>query len=304
MKSYFKKKPNFQFYNHVSPRYIEPLFLPLNPGKWYSTSALKSILQSSLKGIEGKDIIRNQIETWTLSGLGESFVEKNKSRMTYFRLTPYGKYIQETYSTNRELFFELMHFTFYSAWLRSKDVWRGRFWLYAGICDDLWENAPSAMDNIELASKMQAESQKLFFDYQPTFPVRSVRAVFPWLGALTPPFLQKCGTRSQLCSQRRAYCTPQLFHLATDLAYTSRQIRYGTSLAVDDTIVQAICKTCLLDPEKFWDMANRTQMSIRGYEIRKGQFGTSISLDGPPGWIELPKLEPYQSDVNNLEGDE
>jgi hypothetical protein len=304
MQTHFKKKPNFQFYNQVSPRYIETLFLPLNFGEWYSTHDLKNVLYKSGLDVEGKDIVSRNVEAWTLSGIGDSFVERSKGRMTYFRLSEYGKYIQEMYSTNRELFFDLIHFTFYSAWVRSNDVWRGRFWLYATICDDLWDYAPAEMDSIELASKMQSESQRLFSEYQPTFPERSVRSIFPWLGALTPPFLQKCGQRSLLCSKRRAYCTPQLFHLATDLAYTSRQLLYGTSLAVDDTIIQAICKTCLLDPDKFWDMADRTQMSIRGFEIRKGQFGTSISLEGPPGWIDLPHLKPYQPGDNDLEGDE
>lgn len=304
MRTHFKKKPTFQFYNNISPRYIEPLLLPLVFGEWYSIDNLVMLLRSDGSDIKGVEIVQHFVDAFASMGMGEIQVGKSVPRIKYFQLTKFGKQVKDTYSTNRDLFFDLIHFSFYSTWMRTLDVWRGRFWLYVSICDDLWENAPAEMDNFELAGKMQRESQRLFSEYQPSFTARSVRAVFPWLGALNPPFLSKYDNVKHLCSKRRTYCTPQLFHLATDLAYTSLQIHYGTSLAVDESIVKAICKTCLLDPDKFWDMADRTQMSIRGYEIRKGQFGTSISLDGPPGWIELPKLEPYQSDVNDLEGDE
>lgn len=303
MQTPFKKKPNFQFYNNVSPRYIELIFLQLNYGEWYSINDIIIILRQNGLEIKGEDIVRHQIDAWNFMGVGETIFEESRN-IKLFHLTEFGKQIQDIYSTNKELFFDLIHYSFYSTWMRTLDVWRGRFWLYASICDDLWENAPAEMDNFEIAGKMQRESQKLFSEYQPSFTARSVRSVFPWLGALTPPFLQKCSARVQLCSQRRAYCTPQLFHLATDLEFTGRKLLYGTSLAVDDTIIQAICKTCLLDTGKFWDMADRTQMSIRGFEIRKGQWGTSISVDGPPGWIELPELQPYQPDVFDLEGDE
>ena len=193
---------------------------------------------------------------------------------------------------------------FYSAWYRTRDPFRGKFWLYARVCEELWLNAPSKTDSYGLTAKLHAESQSLFPESEPTFPERSVGAVFPWLGALTPPFLEKEQSQSQLSSRRRTFCTPQLFHLAIDLLYTTRPLRYGTSISVDDETVQFICKTCLLDPDQFWEMADRTKMSIRGFEIRKGQWGTSIALEGPPTWIELPELKPISPHDNLGEGDE
>lgn len=287
-----KSKPNFQFYNHVAPRYIEALFLQMESDRWYKSSEMKSLLRREL-GIDGSNIVRHNIEAWTLSGIGESQLIRDGRSQTYlFRFSPIGKQLIETYSTNRDLFFDLIHFLFYSTWHRSKDVFRGRFWVYASVCDELWISSPSKMDSFQLTAKLHTESMDLFPESQPTFPERAVRAVFPWLGAMTPPFLEKADAQKHFESRRRNFCTPQLFHLATDLIYTIKELRYGTSISVDENIIQSICKICLLDPAQFWEIADRTKMNIRGFEIRKGQFGTSIALDGPPGWIDLPALQP------------
>jgi hypothetical protein len=299
-----RSKPNFQFYNQVSPRYVEYLFLKIEHDRWYRASELRSILRQNLD-IEGSDIVLGNIDAWSMVGLGQSKLIKEGRSLTYiFQLTNLGKQVQETYSTNRDLFFDIVHFLFYSAWYRSNDAFRGRFWLYASVCNELWLNAPNKTDSFDLTAKLHTESQSLFPESEPAFPERSVRAVFPWLGALAPPFLEKGQSRSQLSSRRRAFCTPQLFHLATDLLYTTRSLRYGTSISVDDETVQSICKICLLDSDQFWEMADRTKISIRGFEIRKGQWGTSIALEGPPAWIELPELEKFIPQNNIGKGDE
>jgi hypothetical protein len=205
----------------------------------------------------------------------------------------------DTYSTNRPLFFDLMHFLFYSAWCRSKDDSRVRFWLYASVCDALWLDAPAKTDSFALTNRLQLESRDAFPEYDPIFPERSVRAVFPWLGALTPAFLSKSGAASQLSSRRRSYCSPQLFHLATDLVYALEGLRYGTSMAIDERHIADVCRVCLLDTAGFWQMADLTKMTIRGYDIRKGQWGTSIALEGPPTWIDLPDFEGGVEETND-----
>lgn len=287
-----KLKPNFEFYNNISPKYIEPLFLQLEYGQWYDSEHLKKLLRANGLQVEGSEIVERNTTAWYLIGLGQIKTESTDSRFPkrLFQLTSLGKQVIDTYGTNQELFYDLMHFLFYSTWCRSQDVWRGRFWLYTQVCDVLWTESPSQMDSFALTNRLQAEIMDAFPEYEPAFPERSVRAVFPWLGALKPPFLSKRDARSQLYSQRRDRCTPQLFHLATDLVYTNAGLKYGTSMATGEPSIEAICKICLLAPTSFWQMADLTKLTIRGYEIRKGQWGTSIALEGPPTWIELPDL--------------
>ena len=212
-----------------------------------------------------------------------------------FQLSELGREVAATYSTNRDLFFDLMHFLFYSTWTVSP------IWL---VLDSGFMRASAMRFGMSRLGKWTALGLRIVSrsrvdpcspKYQPSFSERAVRSVFPWLGSLTPSFLFKCGTKSRLCSTRRSHCTPQMFHLAVDLAYVSNGLRYGTAMAIDDERLVAICRTCLLDPDRFWTMAELTEMAIRGLAIRRGQWGTSIVLDGPPAWIDLPDFSVDQA---------
>ncbi len=282
--------PSFLFPNQVSPRYVEPLLLQLRQGQQYSTVQFVRLLRSSGLDIKGKNIASDNMLIWYLMGLGQ--IEKggpHRIKKNIFQLTELGKQLVDTYSTNCELFYDIIHFLFYSAYRRSQDVHRGRFWLYASMCDQLWQAAPAPIANLVLTNQLQIESRIAFPGLTPSFSEKSVGGVFPWLQMLTPPFLSKQEAKNQLHSTRRNYCTPQLFHLATELIYrTAEVLQYGASLAINEQHIEAICKACLLDTEHFWEMAALTQMTIRGYELRRGQWRTSIALEGPPSWITLP----------------
>lgn len=300
-----KSDPAFQFPNQVSPRYVEPLLLQLQHDQGYSTAQFIGLLRSSGLDIEGNHIASCNMLTWSLAGLGQ--IEKHGTgplKKNTFRLTELGKQLVDTYSTNSELFYDLIHFLFYSTYCRSRDERRGRFWLYASVCDVLWQKAPAPTDTSALTNWLQIECRAAFPAYDPSFSNRSVGGVFSWLQTLVPPFLSKQATKHQLHSTRRGYCTPQLFHLATDLVYTTvESLHYGASLAINERHIEGICRTCLLDTEHFWDMADPTQMTISGYEIRRGQWGTSIALEGPPNWITLPDFshEKTQEDSSEFE---
>jgi hypothetical protein len=287
MKAEFR--PTFEFQNQISPRYIEPLFLQLDYGRWYTMMQFKELLRKNGLKVEGSNIVTRNSTAWALAGLGHVKTEKSeRSVIKLFQLSQLGKQLIETYGTNRELFYDLMNFIFYSPWHRTHDLRLARFWLYAAVCDALWQAAPAKTNSFALTNKLQIESRQVFPNHEPSFPERSVRAVFLWLSSLTPPFLSKCGTQTQLCSIYRSYCTPQLFHLATDLLYTKDNLRYGTSMSVDDLHIDAICRACLLDRRRFWEMAELTKATIRDFDIRKGQWGNSLILEGPPNWIQMP----------------
>ena len=284
-----KQTPSFEFRNAIAPRYIEPLLLNIRYGQWYTRAQLVTLLRSQDLDLDGNNIVSDNTTAWSLAGLGQ--LKKRSVDQTtriMFRLTELGKQLIELYSTNSELFYDVMHFLFYSVYLRSNNVGKVRFWLYLNVCEKLWQAAPAAIDNSVLTNQLQIEGHKAFPDHEPSFSERSVRGVFPWLQVLTPPFLSKAN-KSQLYSNRRKYCSAQLFHLASDLVYATKEgLQYGTSLSVTERQIEDICKICLLDTACFWEMADLTRMSVSGFEIRKGQWGTSIALECPPTWVTLP----------------
>lgn len=281
-----QRNVSFEFKNQIVPRYIEPLLLQVEHGRWYDSAELRRVLRAGGLDVEGKNIVQAHIVLWTKVGLGE--VKRGEGNFNLFRLTPLAKQVIDLYSTNQELFFDLFHFLFYSAWPRSRNLNQAPFWVYKQACDKLWSTAPSKVDTFDLTAQMQTESRLAFPDQSPAFSERSVRSILVWFQALTPPFMNKQGPRSELHSEWRNYCTPQLFHLATDLLYTTEGLAYGTSLAMDDEKIAAICRVCLLAPGRFWEIASFTDMAMREFEVRQGQWDTSVALNGPPRWIELP----------------
>src|SRR5437588_3014391 len=165
-----KSSPTFMFPNEVSPRYVEPLLLQLQHNQTYGTAQFIGLLRSSGLDVMGKGIARNNMLTWSLAGLGQ--IEKHgkgQRKKNIFRLTELGKQLVDTYSTNTELFYDLIHFIFYSTYRRSGDVRRGRFWLYANVCDRLWQEAPAATDKSALTNRLQIEVRAAFPGYDPSF---------------------------------------------------------------------------------------------------------------------------------------
>lgn len=294
-------QPNFQFYTSISPRYLQPLFIQLNPGIWYGTSEMGEMLRSNGLSVDGSDIVLGNVTAWVLLKFGEKVI---RDRKQYFKINDLGIALQQVYSTNQELYFDLFHYFMYSVWYRSLNPLVGRFWLYSKVCDKLWENAPSLMDSYDLTSILQQEAQDKFIDYNPKFSERSITAVFRWLRSLSPPFLMKKSNKSHLSSERREFCSPQLFHLALDLIYNQKALKYGTSMAIGEEEIKDICRACLLDENKFWEMADRTKLMIKGIEIRKGQYSTSLALEQPPQWINLPDYSTLAEETSQeMEGD-
>src|SRR5260221_4778343 len=298
------KRIPFQFGNNTSPKYIDALFLPLQDGQWYSRAQLIDVLRANGHNVEGEHIVGYNTLTWSLVGLGEiKSKAANSSIRNAFRLTELGKQLIDIYSTNAELFYDLVHFLFYSAYRRSHSLKYSRFWLYQSFCNILWDEAPKTIETKIITNRLQVEFREHFPDYDASCNDRSVRSIFPWLRVLTPPFLSKKGVKNW--AVRRLFCTVQLFHLATDFVYNSiEQLEYGTSLAISQPQIEAICKVCLLDPEHFWNMASLTQMAVSGFELRQGQWEKAIVLEGPPDWISLPDFSEEQEEGNFEEGDE
>ena len=153
------RRINFEFRNHIAPHYVEPLLLRIEVDQWYTWAELQELLWSAGLDVQGKNIVLANMSNWEKVGIGEVVRE---GRQNLFRLTPLGIQVRELYSTNQALFFDLMHFFFYSVWRRFRELNHAPFWLYAEICDHLWHAAPGKMETKLLTHTMQAKSRKAF----------------------------------------------------------------------------------------------------------------------------------------------
>jgi len=153
-----KKRVGFEFKNQIAPRYIDLLLLQLEYDQWYDSNQLKQLLRQSGLDVRGSEIVSNNRAAWVRLGLGEV---RHERRIISFRLTPFGKQIVDLYSTNRDLFYEIFHFLFYSAWRRSGHMAQASFWLYGRVCDHLWDEAPNRAKTTRLSARLQAEAQEI-----------------------------------------------------------------------------------------------------------------------------------------------
>ena len=120
------KNVSFEFKNQIVPRYIEPLLLQMEYGQWYDSAELRRYLRAGGLDVEGKNIVQAHIVLWAKVGLGE--VKRAERNYNLFKLTPLAKQVIDLYSTNQELFYDLFHFLFYSAWPRSRNLNQAPFW--------------------------------------------------------------------------------------------------------------------------------------------------------------------------------
>jgi hypothetical protein len=109
------RKPVFEFNNKASPRYIEPLLLHLEEGQSYGTDDLRRLLWDSGIEAQGKGIVQYNANIWTLIGLTKSRpTENGGGPAKRLQITSLGKQFIETYGTSKPLFFDLIHFLYYS----------------------------------------------------------------------------------------------------------------------------------------------------------------------------------------------
>lgn len=293
-----KQKYNFEFKNQFSPIYIEPLFLRLQVDVWYRKSDVVGFLNEMNPELSGKEIVSANILIWNSLRLIEQ-QKLNKTKIE-FKLTPLGKIIQEYYGIQKSLFLDLFHFLIISTYDRFPSPYYGRFWVYKKVCRYLYSMGKENISTSELTGILRAEAIETFPDVQPKFPERSVMSIYPWLQALSPPFLKKEGT--SLITQKRETCSPQLLHLTIDFIYTQKGIPYGSPLALTPEVLENACQICLIDEKAFFPVLNQAKMMLKGISILPGQFNTSVVLEHAPTWITLPS--PSTTDDELLEEEE
>ncbi len=96
-----KRGVKLEFKNQVSPRYIEPLLLQIEPGEWYTSAELQQQLRDSGLDVQGKDIVQVNIAFWEKVGLGEVQRPRGPGDLTCSAWELLGKQVRDLYSTNR-----------------------------------------------------------------------------------------------------------------------------------------------------------------------------------------------------------
>jgi hypothetical protein len=167
------------------------------------------------------------------------------------KLTPKGQVVARISSHNSELFPEIIHYLYYSAWTAMDETDNCFSWSYRTLCNFLWQQGTATIDKNLLFSVVSSEASGHFNIQSVSFSTSSVTGILIWLGSLIPPVIEEQNGNSEAIFSRRAFCSPELFVLAVDFVYRQETIDYSVNLLLSEQRRDAICQVCLLEPSNF-----------------------------------------------------
>lgn len=218
-------------------------------------------------------------QSWYILGILDRVREQNQAYR--YSLSEFGENLLNELQFNSSLAIELVHWAYYSAWLRSPDFQWGWSWVYQEVCDVMWDNSPSQIVPRKLMADTLEEANSLFPEQAPSFDIVSIRSVTSWLAIIEPPFLikkDKSDPNSPLLSRKRENCSPELLFLAIQLQYQVKGLPFGTPLLMDEALIETVCKVCMLAPEQFWPMAEICGLTFPSLVRQESLYGTSLMI--------------------------
>ena len=270
---------SFKLWSIDGPKYFEQVLPLFQTGICLTNIELVQLTEDILLSSSVRSI-GHLAQFWFVLGVLDR--TKDPRRGYKYSLSEFGKSTLQSLQFNTSLAVDLLHWTIHSTWWRSPEFVRGWSWLYQEACDTMWEDSPKEVIPKKLLSDMSERANSQFQSgASPTFSIQSIRTVMRWLSALEPPFLTKkeeTNRGSPWLSHRRESCSPELLFLALQIQYRVKDLPFGTSLLMDDDLVETVCKTCLLAPERFWPMVELCSLTFPALTRKETSYGTSLMI--------------------------
>lgn len=186
-----------------------------------------------------------------------------------FCITTLGRKMLDFLSHDRKLFFDIMHFLYYSTWI--KDHKQTFSWTYKQICDLIWEQNSNNIDSKKILNGVYNSASSAFNNSSMSLSSYAIEGVRNWLLALDPPLIKKENGKI-IKTTERDHCSPELLLLAIDLFYTKNNIGYGTPILMTNNKKEEIAKACLVNRES---ISNLIDLSVNMFgHILKWQSST------------------------------
>jgi len=257
------------------PTYLKEILPLFRGGTSFTNNELVPVVRLSDSVVR----IGRLTQSWYILGILDRTKEHNRAYR--YSLSEFGENLLNQLQFNPSLAVEFVHWAYYSAWLRSPDSQWGWSWVYQEVCDVMWDNSPSRIVPKKLMADTVEKANSLFPEQAPSFDVLSIRSVMAWLAAMDPPFLLKkdeSDSKSPLLSRKRESCSPELVFLAIQLQYQIKALSFDAPLLMDEALIEAVCKVCMLAPEQFWPMAEICSLTFPSLERKETLYGTSLMI--------------------------
>ena len=258
----------FHVDHNVKPKHIEEILFFFRNGIFLNKRDLMSELNRIGHNIHPRHLSKN------LSILRYFGILKFENDS--FTITKIGLSIQRQLNFNKDIFYDLMHYLYYTTWDFSNQNTIYFSWSYKNICNLLWESKSSKVNRKRLAGELLILAHEKFGSKAISISHEAITGVFNWVKALNPPFIED--TKINKLGNGKKHCSLELFVLAIDYLYHLLDLNYKTPILVDDFKKELICKLCLLKESNFNNMFSLTLKTFKFVQKHYGEWGTSLIL--------------------------
>lgn len=218
------------------------------------------------------------------------FISKDNKKQVY-TLNPLGKKMLKILYYNKKLFFDIMHYYYYSSWIKEFKKTKYLFsWTYRQICDILWRQENGYINNKKIIGEVYNLAITEFNNNSISLSIHAVRGVRNWLMALQPPFIKKEGGKAVRANERD-HSSIELIFLAIDMYYLEHNIRYGTPILMDESKEEYLAKVCLINKK---NIRNLIDLCVKMFgnllKWHSSTWGRSLILSRKVEIIEMEEM--------------
>lgn len=203
-----------------------------------------------------------------------------------FEYTDYGDSLVDIMYRDRNLFNNLLHFLYYTAYERYPEEYIFSSYTYRAFTNYLYDNGP--FDNIQgekgtIVSEVTTEAEtddKLDLSYTRSgvsVSTKSFNNYFRYLDSLSPS-VNPNGPGESPGFNLRAFCPPELFVVTVDYLYRQNDSEYNTLLQVTDDTERRLRQICVLSDHGFSEVIDYADQAYSFFSKRH-DFGLNLRLE-------------------------
>jgi hypothetical protein len=202
-----------------------------------------------------------------------------------FSYTPMGDSLIDLMYADRDLFENLLHFYYYTAFDRYPEEHIYSSYTYQKFTNYLYDNAP--FDSLQgqkgtivgEVTEMAETDPDLELSYTKSGVSLSTKSLGNYIQYIRDlsPTVNKNDPDETPGFEPRGFCPPELLVLAVDHVYKTHETEYNTLLHVDD-VKQEILKLCLLTEEGLTDVIEYTERTYPFFST-KHSYGLRFRLN-------------------------
>jgi hypothetical protein len=203
----------------------------------------------------------------------------------HFELTEMGDSLVDIMYSNRKLFYNLLHYLYYTAYDRYPDKHIFMSYSYRTITNYLFDNAPfSTLHGTkgEIVGEVEQQAQRDNLDLSQTqrgvsVSTKTMNNYMQYLAPLEPSVNPNEPDEEPGFTQRN-FCPPELFLMAVDFEYKFTDTEFNTLLRITDDAEHRIKSLCMISGEGFNEVMGFAAQAYPFFS-KEQDFGLNVRLD-------------------------